>query len=424
MPSRQFYALGGAYKRITANETAIAAAAHRPVMAPIAGGTSTFSFASNGTDIYVQTRAPYVAIGDISSLDAAFPNLSIGSNGEVTGAPTNNVAPIASVEYPSGVFTPIYFSGQRAGVIEPYNIRWTDPCDILIPKGATYWIRTYLVVTAGQVWWTQGYADGTITSEGGASGNTDKTLSGTISGSYNRPYGPVAIRSRFVPGDTLRIAGFGDSIVGAVGDSTNLGWFGRAFGAYQRVRFGMSGEKASAVPGTTGAKRLFASQGCNAAFLNYGTNDFPAGRTTAQITADLAAGYLARAQRGVAMYTATLVPRTTGTWADTAGQTVTAQESVRLAVNAWLRDGAPVDATTRVALATGATSNVLRVGAVGHPVKRVYEFADVCETARDSGFWRFPGFTTDGVHPADAGHAALAAAISVPQILADVGATS
>ena len=45
-----------------------------------------------------------------------------------------------------------------------------------------------------------------------------------------------------------------------------------------------------------------------------------------------------------------------------------------------------------------------------------FEIADTLETSRNSGIWRSPGFTIDGLHPSPTGYAATVAGIDIAKV--------
>jgi hypothetical protein len=397
-----------------------------PVPAPIDGATSTFGdVLSNATDTYVETEYYYNAIADLSSLAFLFTNFRIGANGEVVTA-GNPLQPVASIEYPTGVFTALYFNGARKPVIDINGFVWSDPVDIFIPKGAQFGVITYLGVTAGQTWPLSGAAPVGALAEGGAGAGVDKTLAGGVTnGAYGVPYGPSGVRSRFTPNDALSIAGFGDSNLGGFGDTGGLGWFKRAFAAYRNIRMGQQSETAYSLQDGAYARRLSAASGFNASVIAHGINDLQAGQTALQVETNLIKGARARAQRGP-VYVATLMPNNTSTdnWQTLGNQTPKAGEASRVAINQWIRDGMPINSTTFVPVAVGNNAaTTIRTGAAGHPVKRTWDVCSVVESAQDSGKWKVTGAanyaTPDGLHPSLLMHTNIAAFIPVAQVLAD-----
>ncbi len=100
-------------------------------------------------------------------------------------------------------------------------------------------------------------------------------------------------------------------------------------------------------------------------------------------------------------------PYTNGTdaWATVANQTPNGSaETNRLDYNVWIRDGAPIDSTTKAPVAIGAAG--LRAGQAGHPLAGYIDAADLGESARNSGKWK-AGYTSDGLHPNAVGAAGM-----------------
>lgn len=154
---------------------------------------------------------------------------------------------------------------------------------------------------------------------------------------------------------------------------------------------------------------------------------------------------LAAIRTGMRVWQNTLPPSyntSTDAWLTTTNQGVSPGNTVRLAVNAWLRDGAPYVSGSPAATSTSGASrcNVYGVtgalvtaasGPAGHPLAGVFEVADAWESARDSGIWKADGttggkYTGDGVHPFASSvtpTTAAAAAISTAAITAAFTAT-
>jgi lysophospholipase L1-like esterase len=221
---------------------------------------------------------------------------------------------------------------------------------------------------------------------------TDQTANlSSISGTGNAPtYGASAICTvqpltqsvAAVNGDSLQ-AGFkggGDAF-------NNIGPVSWACGDLVPVlNSAVSGKVAAADAGSgyTGTgyasamtARLAWYQHCNAThFFNcLGTNDFYAGTSAATIEGYLTTiGNLAAAI-GLTPIIATLPPRTTSTdnWATTTNQTVTSNESIRTALNTWVRS-TPL------------------------PHASFVEFCTPAESSPGSGLWSVPGGTADGIH--------------------------
>lgn len=99
------------------------------------------------------------------------------------------------------------------------------------------------------------------------------------------------------------------------------------------------------------------------------------------------------------------------------GSASTARRDARLAWNAWLRDGCPIDPTTLDALATGATGSVIRAGHADHPLRGIVDIAAAVEdggTSSPSGKWRVDlgPVGGDGVHPSPLGEQTMKAPVT------------
>jgi lysophospholipase L1-like esterase len=82
---------------------------------------------------------------------------------------------------------------------------------------------------------------------------------------------------------------------------------------------------------------------------------------------------------------------------------------VRVQINDWIRARCPENGS-------GVPQLAGTPGAVASPfLSGWFETADTVESARNSGKWKATGsasgYTADGVHPSQTGHAAMAAAI-------------
>jgi hypothetical protein len=113
-----------------------------------------------------------------------------------------------------------------------------------------------------------------------------------------------------------------------------------------------------------------------------GINDIGSGRSASQIKGDLETIIAAFTKP---VYVATIEPQSSSSddWATVANQTPDANNSVRTALNGNIRSGL--------------------AGAAGY-----IEFADIVETARDSGKWKVTGaafgYTSDGLHSTRQGY--------------------
>jgi lysophospholipase L1-like esterase len=77
----------------------------------------------------------------MSSLSMVFASFRPAVSGIFTT--TAKVIVRASIEYPSGTLTPVYFAGKRDAVIETGSSATTDPCAVEIPPSSQYWVRVF-----------------------------------------------------------------------------------------------------------------------------------------------------------------------------------------------------------------------------------------------------------------------------------------
>lgn len=384
--------LAGAMDSRVDNRKNLIPCADRPRQ-PVLGGLT------NGTDTGCMSAFNMVATENAGQVRVSYGNYYAGSSREADGP--NPITVRAGIQYGtrSGtpLFFPVYFNGKRDVTLDPGSLVESDPVFVNIPKGATFQIRTYVTVASGGKWpygviqaqmstYGDGVEQGTTT--------TDKTTSGTVAGSNNFAYGPVAIRTTRTNRDTPAVAILGDSVSFGSGDSPqDHGYIYRGLraGGLTVQHMGMPGattEHFATWPEAT-KQRYRLAEACTSAVLATGTNDISASKTAADVQGFMTtmANNL-RAEGMKKIYICTLPPRTTSTdsWATTANQTQAATEAVRVAVNDWIRN--------------------TRTGFDGY-----FEVADILETGRNTGIWK-AGYTGDGIHPNGTGHGAAKAAIN------------
>lgn len=240
-------------------------------------------------------------------------------------------------------------------------------------------------------------------------------------------YGPAAPLG---DGAGKSIALLGDSILQGLAEGTvvangvGLGYGHRA--AYAAglgvVDCGRHAEVTAEFFSAKARHRRLLALNASHALEGYGANDLVvAGTTWEHVASTRFAIWRFMERAGVQVRAVTVMPRptsSTDTWATVENQTVaTARDAIRVPLNNWLRDGAPVDGVAGQPLAAGA-SVALRAGSAGHPLTSYYDIADAVESARDSGKWK-AAYTTDGVHPLSVGHAAAAAAVDLTTLTAN-----
>jgi len=361
---------------------------------------------SNGTDTSETATIRHYITTDCSGVRLVYSNT--GSN--ITPATVPNPITVrAGVLEPDGTtITPVFFGGKRSVVIDAGGMVISDPLPNTYKKGDSIWSRTYVLVNSGEKWY-RGFGNyGDLTGQGVAAG-VDYSTSGTISTSTSYMYVPFMIVGT-PTAPTPCIALVGDSIMLSTIQTPAFYSFAMtALGSdwgknYSYVQIALGSDTAQDFAGTIAdfQTKLPFTAGCTSSWVNYGVNDFFAkSRTTTQVQADSLKIWTRFAVRGIAVWQTTITPETTSTdsWATTGNQTTvsTSANTYRINYNNWLRAGAPIDPTTKAAVAIG-TSGALLAGSAGHPLTGYFEIADIVESARDSGIWK-ANYTPDGIHP-------------------------
>ena len=372
---------------------------------------------SDGVSTGITTQLFHTADIACSGIRFAFTNTYNVTGVETDG--TNDISIKANIRMPGGLNFPVYFNGRRTAVCEPGAALLSDPVGISFKKGDTFYSRTYVSVTSGQK-----YPLGAKTNSANEGVGNGDLADGSVPTNATRGYGPIAVLGTpatetvspivLVQGDSIT-AGYGDYI----GTTDDYGFVSRAFdGVLSYLNLGLSSSSISgAITGTGSSRRSRIADLIvpDAALLLYGTNDAAGGDTVNTLRNNLIAWWLLHRRRGLKCYAGTLPPKTTSTdaWSTTENQTPDAGLATRQGINAWVRDGAPLNADTLAAVAVGGAG--IRIGDAGHPISACFDFADATESARNSGVWA-PGYTSDGTHPNQTGAAAMAAVID-PRII-------
>ena len=376
-----------------------------------ADGAWTNVYASNTRKRYITNRAT----GFVRLVYAAVAGLG----------DTINTQPFvlrASIESPAGTFKRVLFKGSREAVPSPGGIIISDPVYVNFTAGQQFYVRTHAagpnIFTFSQIMGTQ-IAWGESCDGSTDASSADKTLAGTMTPNAVSHVSPVAIIGDAGMGLAF-VCLVGDSIMAGLGDYDNIVDFGRGFGrramgnVIPYVNIALSGDSLT----TAKPFRYLLTQGCTDVLSNMGTNDVKNGSTLAIIQASMIASWIALGAFGARVWQTTITPQTTSTdaWATTANQTVTAHEAVRVGLNDWLRDGAPMSGGVAVAVGAAGT----RANTTGHPLTGYFDAADAVETSRNSGIWRVGSvYTGDGMglHPNSAGAALVAAAIDTTKFV-------
>lgn len=359
----------------------------RQRLRPYYGQIASRTFASgqfSAPNKQIMSRQRHVCQTDVSSIQLVYPcwqgaELVTGANATIT----------AAVEYPVGTFTQVKFSGATQGTIVDGGYVVSDAVSVVIPRGATFYSRSYFTNTAGIVY--SAYGSNTSSGEAAtfaASGVVDQTMGGTVTATSGAVgYGPIAIIGQT---SVASIAILGDSRAAGLNDTMS----GTATGAGEITR--SINDTAPycnlSIPSVTArgivtlgqnCTRIKMAQYCSHIIFQLGTNDMTGGDDSSVLVAS--AQQIRSWLPGRPFYVCTVAPRTTSTdaWATTVNQTPVAAEFRRVAYNAIVRGG--------------------QISGVSGFI----EIADQVESTRDSGFWKAPSYTTDGIHESPTAHIAI-----------------
>lgn len=382
-------------------------------MPPVIVGTNTLFGGANLSDGVMVTatyRSRHLAARAITSLQLTYINgVGTAENGTAT------VTYKCAIEYNGQVF-PCFFAGARTLAVVTGAKATTDALAVVIPAGATFWVRTNVAVTAGGRWGLTAtmnrtpappYGDGVTT-------NLDVVdATGFLAAGANNSalVVPIAITNQDAT-DSPSVVIYGDSIPTGGSDTQDgiydLGYIVRALNrtpagvAIPYANLSLGGETMQGIVGGSGALRrgLPTSIGFRDAIVAYGTNDIAAGRTGAQVIADLQSFFTTLNTLGLRVWGVTILPRTTSTDAfiTIGNQTPMAGFAPgghRDTVNNWLRT-------------------------LPGPLAGLLDASDAVESTRGSGVWRIGSpssdvWTADGTHPTSVASKAMAAMVPISQ---------
>ncbi|MDO7843473.1 SGNH/GDSL hydrolase family protein [Sphingomonas immobilis] len=358
----------------------------------------------------VMIKTSHVARGDITAIALLEANFYINNP---AFAETGSGSPLtvhASIEYPKNTFTELKWSGNANGTVADGLIGQSDFLTIAIPDGAVFGVRRLITSTTGIMFKGAYFAAQNTFGEGAVGSTTttpDLVMGGTIddstpSPSISHPYGLVGFTKKPVVqavGDSIA-AGAQDSVRTASGD---YGFIAQALGAANIpfINTGVASDQAqNYVKSHIG--RAAASRYATDIIIQYGVNDFNAGRTAAQLATDISTIASYFYDRRVWLTTITPRATSTDTFATLANQTTHSSNAQRVIYNNMVRNGQIP-------------------GVAGY-----FEVADQVESARDSGLWKVNGaagyFTADGIHPSTAASLAAATAIQTSRFTVSVAA--
>lgn len=367
---------------------------------------------------------------------------------------------------PTGTIIPVTFSGRRTVTIDPGAVIASDPCGLSINAGDKIFVRVYTTSSGTYVPVNRKVAGVFLSNgEGTSIPAADAVDSGAITAfDWGSALAPVAVTA-----DTFTRSGvivFGTSIDAYSSDEGfdhggAQGYIARALAntrGYCNVALGGEAVFQLLADGRLYG-RLPMVKYARTAIIDHGTNDlFVGARTVDQIKADMVRMMTLIRGAGIdRIVMTTIPPRNTSTdfWETTVNQSTTANESARLAYNAWiLSDDCPADgvidllstiedsagiwkgnsATSSYTTAAGSTTTVINVSGGGLTANSLcakvvkisgsyrlissntssaITLASALGGAPASGvaFDVLTTYTFDGIHPLPVAHAAMAAAV-------------
>jgi lysophospholipase L1-like esterase len=292
---------------------------------------------------------------------------------------TNNITVKAAIEDSGGVIHPVHFNGARQVTVGMGAFVVSDPLHIEVPAGDWIRSRTYMTVSAGEyvpLWskpfTTHGAGEKNLTTPADA---VDTAYASWGASDSNITCGPIAIigendgmagPSVMIVGDSIANGTQDYDLVNSNGDSV-YGWPRRVLGKECAfVQTAYTGDRLEyTTPNAAHRMRAFLAAFCTHVLIALGVNDVSAGATLAQLQSRYTTLCGIFKLRGCQIIGCTITPKTTTTdaWRTTANQTPDPGDGVRVQFNNWLRTKPCGEAA-------------------------IWDVADECESARDSGLWR------------------------------------
>lgn len=333
-----------------------------------------------------------------SSMQIAIPNWYLGTGGVGEASSGGAATFTASIEYPSSVYTQVTFGGATSGAAAANTTLFSDMITLStpIPDGADFWVNIYGLFESAIVFTYKFSSAAGDKGQYGTSGVVDTTMSPwTSSTSITlRPCLILAMGTRpatLVLGDS-RCYGTGGTAAETGEIEPTLAAAGRPY-----VNAGIYGALSSQA--TTAHRQEMAAYFQSLVF-ELGINDVTAGKTLTDYQRTIANMRARSGFAGLPMVMTTKPPVSTSTdnWLTLVNQTTHATNSVRVAINNWIRTDPYGDG--------------------------YFEIADIVESSRDSGLWAADGvtakkFNSDGTHENDVGYAAIAASGAINLALLD-----
>lgn len=290
----------------------------------------------------------------------AYTNNGRASNTETKGA--NRIKVKAALE-PDGTLTdqsghrrPLSFGGLQVAPIDAGMILYSDVRNVIIEAGAAAWERCGVTVeNNGDVYYVSNSLAGGTAGFGMNTGEgydiaSDKIIdyAGNTTITTGNGYGATVMLGYLDDGTVAKsLAIFGDSIANGMDDAAAWkrgGWANRAFADYPAINLTQVGEKISQVADLRNCvTRWELALNCTHVLITHGRNDLSNGDTDSVIKANMLVKAKNIMRCGKVAILSTILPVTTSTdgWFTVANQSKVPNDTVRVAVNQWIRDTGP-----------------------------------------------------------------------------------
>lgn len=343
-----------------------------------------------GTVAGVTYRYAHVMNTECTSLQLIYANFYPTATSESSNA--NAITIAVSIEY-NGQITRLFFDGERNKTLAQGGMSLTDPILKSIKKGETFYTRTWVSVPVDTNTYPQGIALDSALGDGKGTGDLSLNT-GSLTSSTEQGYGPAAIVGVPVKDNAVAFALIGDSIVA---NGSGEGWPVQAVqDDYGYTILSRPSSTVDSMEFSSGnVYRLRLAKYCTHAIVNYGTNDFNGTPTLATMVDHFQDLWALLQGLGIIVYHSTTMPRTTSTdsWTSIGNQT-------------------PVSANSYNTKRATFNSN-LRSDAYKSYGIRVLDVAKAVESdSTSAGVWK-KLYTSDGIHPLDAGVNAVVNSISL-----------
>jgi hypothetical protein len=307
--------------------------------------TSLANLLSDGVETARVGRAAHESATAITSLRFTAKGYAFNGSAVVLDNP-DDLTVEAAIEYPAGTFTRFTFGGNNTVLLAPGEHEVSDELTISIPADTRFWVRSRVEVASGGQYPLDAKSTNASQAEAGVPGGTSSQVdSGTISNNSNSFWSCYDVEAVYTGAEPPSFAVVGDSLVRGKQDSEGSNTSGTWNRFVRRVggqTYGLSGSQIvqwDTIAGTHNVWKSLASH--KYVFLAMGTNDRASGNSAASQQAALVSisGKIKAQRADCEVVLVTVPPKVSSSdnGATLAGQTVSANEAIRTAMNTWIR---------------------------------------------------------------------------------------